>query len=966
MQLYTTMELTTTENLIIISCTTVAKVLQIKHKCSRKWFLNKKNRSRHKLRSYCISIERDRDYLREAFSILPTIRRSSRHSTIDERIVSAVGGEKVEMCIYLRHRISKILSSNTSGEGQQPTSSTGSLLSGTVNVSIADDTCSTMNTSALSTNAPPSTQARVGGAANNSNSGEESSIATIQEEQEHEREVDNDTGFSASGDGTETTSHSHPRKRRAPNTVLIDIANNIKLGSHDHWRKPSELQDRGSLRIRADEGLAYLIRLCGFKNLTNVVHEKEIMSEVFYLIEEIKARAITAFRLTPSEIDLPAEVDHFATIQEATNPIISTHDVANYTPGGENDTAQRAEYEAFFNANLSNKKYIEATKKISDASNGGIEMRSNYHIFKPARELITTYKIPNSEFLPSTQQLSTTSNSSNDNNVASVSLSANLERSSNNKIVLKNDSKIPEFLFGAFLPLDKAVNLIFNCLGKVVAQVPGATLHNALGKSILLGCADAAEMDSLADVNKHVTSFSLVPTSLFLIERCGYYTTSIKNIFPHNQLNSKELLAHMKHVLHERFHCWLSVKESHADYDIEFVDMHDAKFTYTMLQCSMWSRLYKPFCSCDCGRGQGATLGFICTMFTKEKYEELYKKSEEKMRAQEMIAAVRRSGRYTAADHRDWVDRHNSGVSHMGIPPATWSILSLTFDVFHGRVNYVKLQVDYCRKLFEGDYESLDQFSVFLMSNLKSWKSFQITPWLNNDKSSRLRGEHTKDFTKSTHQICEKISSLRDSSDSCSFCEALYAYERVHCFLSFVIIDDFETANAFLGGPVFTQNDNRKNIGEKMILEFEYLADKLYRKGLETFLTDRVPGDHETFYAHAMRWYYPSILKKTYSKYGLGLGIYSMEGFEAINFMTKRTIRDHSNRRGNICAQTMVRMVMNYMNHNHDVVQELKERQKQKKKQIETIKRIHHGQGNNDENNMIENLRREKPYLFLV
>ena len=59
----------------------------------------------------------------------------------------------------------------------------------------------------------------------------------------------------------------------------------------------------------------------------------------------------------------------------------------------------------------------------------------------------------------------------------------------------------------------------------------------------------------------------------------------------------------------------------------------------------------------------------------------------------------------------------------------------------------------------------------------------------------------------------------------------------------------------------------------------------LPQKGMETFLTDRVPGYHETFYAHAMRWYYPSSLKRTYSKYGLVVGIYSMEGFKAINFM---------------------------------------------------------------------------------
>ena len=72
-------------------------------------------------------------------------------------------------------------------------------------------------------------------------------------------------------------------------------------------------------------------------------------------------------------------------------------------------------------------------------------------------------------------------------------------------------------------------------------------------------------------------------------------TASIKNIIPHNQLNSKDLLTYIKHVLHEHFHCWLSVQEIHAEYKIEFGDIYDANFTHTMLQCSVWSRLYKQF-----------------------------------------------------------------------------------------------------------------------------------------------------------------------------------------------------------------------------------------------------------------------------------------------------------------------------------------------------------------------------------
>ena len=67
-----------------------------------------------------------------------------------------------------------------------------------------------------------------------------------------------------------------------------------------------------------------------------------------------------------------------------------------------------------------------------------------------------------------------------------------------------------------------------------------------------------------------------------------------------------------------------------------------------------------------------------------------------------------------------------------------------------------------------------------------------------------------------------------------------------------------------------------------------------------------------------------------------------MEGFEAINYMTKQFIRDHTNRRGNICFQTMVTIVLTYINHDHDVHNEIAAKAKQKKKRLETINRIHH------------------------
>ena len=68
-----------------------------------------------------------------------------------------------------------------------------------------------------------------------------------------------------------------------------------------------------------------------------------------------------------------------------------------------------------------------------------------------------------------------------------------------------------------------------------------------------------------------------------------------------------------------------------------------------------------------------------------------------------------------------------------------------------------------------------------------------------------------------------------------------------------------------------------------------------------------------------------------------------MEGFEAINFSTKQLLQTHSNHRGNVCVQAMVRMAHQFINHNHDVESVLKKQKKQKQKIMDRIKQIYHG-----------------------
>ena len=112
-----------------------------------------------------------------------------------------------------------------------------------------------------------------------------------------------------------------------------------------------------------------------------------------------------------------------------------------------------------------------------------------------------------------------------------------------------------------------------------------------------------------------------------------------------------------------------------------------------------------------------------------------------------------------------------------------------------------------------------------------------------------------------------------------------------HRFLAFVLIKSYErTANSFLNTNKFNEETNKKTIGLQMNSKFESLSDQLYKTGMKKLLCNGVEGDSETLSAHALWFYFSDILKRTYNKYGLGLGVYKMEGFGSINYVTKHTI----------------------------------------------------------------------------
>lgn len=94
----------------------------------------------------------------------------------------------------------------------------------------------------------------------------------------------------------------------------------------------------------------------------------------------------------------------------------------------------------------------------------------------------------------------------------------------------------------------------------------------------------------------------------------------------------------------------------------------------------------------------------------------------------------------------------------------------------------------------------------------------------------------------------------------------------------------------------------------KQIDDYVDKVKELYDVGAKTVLTTNVTGDHETFYYHVLRFYIPKIAQETCNKYGLGIGIYTMQGFERRNKESKNILKRFSNNVGNITIPNLKRI----------------------------------------------------------
>ena len=88
---------------------------------------------------------------------------------------------------------------------------------------------------------------------------------------------------------------------------------------------------------------------------------------------------------------------------------------------------------------------------------------------------------------------------------------------------------------------------------------------------------------------------------------------------------------------------------------------------------------------------------------------------------------------------------------------------------------------------------------------------------------------------------------------------------------------------------IINKNDTKAEQDEcednynKLLISMKNTIRQFYVHAAKSFMTKVDTGDKETFYMHALRHYTMKHAQDTWSKYKLGVGIFTMEGFERRN-----------------------------------------------------------------------------------
>ena len=350
---------------------------------------------------------------------------------------------------------------------------------------------------------------------------------------------------------------------------------------------------------RADTGLQYILQVCNYGDTTEFIENPEVYLSVCDMLDSIKSRLMFHTRLTDSSVNVDLAY---------VNEELDDSNSSICAPGNSSSTGNYYEL-TIIESNISchmskhvHNAIVKSFNKIIDDPT--LRLESHYRKKQKVKPHIEEYNLSPQDFnsLPGFEDYI---HAPEEDATPFGRLNSNREFRNSRETVL----------LGSHVSLQRCYDMFLSQIQHVLCTDPSVSvsLDDVLKGAFMIGCPDGAVHDITKKQNNGILTYSITLVSHTLIKVLGIKPSSRRWILPHAQLNCKENIATMHHVMKNRFSNWSNVTQ-YKDTNIAFYDLGDGKCIYNMTSHSNWNRLHYPFVSCTCKRGIGCDYVHIYTM----------------------------------------------------------------------------------------------------------------------------------------------------------------------------------------------------------------------------------------------------------------------------------------------------------------------------------------------------------------
>jgi len=474
-------------------------------------------------------------------------------------------------------------------------------------------------------------------------------------------------------------------------------------------------------------------------------------------------------------------------------------------------------------------------------------------------------------------------------------------QSSENKITKSNDKtdyegKKQKVTKKYFAKIDGGCEKAYSLL---IDKLERRFINTTFDSVIMFDSFDGANHLETPEGKIDLVSFSSTLVNDKLLSLPNYSTARSSSILTFMQVAAKEEPCMLLSVLKNHYESRIKLKDKLKNDGINLClfDVHDGKMIYNIMQHSQWNRKHHPFILCKCKRGNAVKNleHHTCDIIGDEDQLMYYNKSAVKF---EQCY----SNTYTQDNfkkHCDWADRKNYGITHFGLHPKLLPNSRVAFDNLHNRLSNVRQIWDYIRNYVNVyGYDLQSKFTNILRKELSD---YYVQCHDTGKSLAVMHGEQIEAFINLIPVIMNFMKeSFELTSELNSIIEMLETYPLIDKFLRITKVID---TNADLK----TQEEQKSNYENNFKIFKQNLI--MYQKAAaNTILTKNTLGDNENFYSHVLFCYYPYLIQKIWDEHKVGIGIFTLQGFERRNKESKNSARRFYNGRHNICQQVMNRV----------------------------------------------------------